>query len=126
MIKVTISGNYSKNIFTQMLQGEFSPEKINKLLLEAGAIAQKSMEKTSLHNDISGLGRKSYKTIKSRNQSNGVEVINTATNKGFYYMPHIDRGGRAGKGGYIQARKFSEQAVITATQFFKSKRVFKK
>ena len=124
MLKITLTGNYSKNPFTEMIKGTFSKDQIKKVLEEAGYSAKQAMIQTSRHGDITGVGRKSHKVIPK--QGLQVDVINTAQNKGFYYMKHIDRGGKAGKGGYIRARKFSEEGVLAGQRVFKTSKTFKK
>ena len=125
MLKVTITGNYSKNPFTEMIKGAFSKDQIKKVLEEAGQSAKQAMIQTSRHGDITGVGRRSHKVISK--QSLQVDVINTAqSDKGFLYMPHIDRGGKAGKSGYIRARKFSEEGALAGQRVFKASKTFKK
>lgn len=121
MIKVSVSTNSMRGV-QELFDPSLNRQNIMAKLEQAGQQAKVAMQNTSLHGDITGLGRKSHKVVVYPAQLQ-VDVVNTATNDGFHYMPHIDRGGRTGKGGFIRARQFSQegtQAGLSVLKSFKS------
>jgi hypothetical protein len=118
--KISIKANSSPSAIFKKISDKWSRSQLMEIMMKAGYAAQYAMQKTTRHGDITGVGRTSYDVVKASDGSLGVDVINTATSdKGFYYMPHIDRGGKAGKGGHIRARMFSQEGKTSASRIFK-------
>lgn len=108
MINISLSVDSSKlDNFLRETEAKYN-KIIKDALTGASRLAITSLTKTTRHKDWTGFGRRSYYAEQSKNQ---VVIKNKANNNGFYYMPHIDRGGRAGKGGFIRPREFSKEAV---------------